>query len=390
MIVTYIFTMNTHYIPRLLLRPFAIGERINTYNFTTNSFEFKKLKNTFSEDNLFDEELEKQFASKLEGPFGNLLNNKLLHTDSINLNRQENLLLRKFLMINFLRAPIVNTDWDEMVERTQLQNHPSVQVREFLLRHHPELKEEFEKVQPSFENYITNLRKAMEIDSLEDIAAGRKELDISTSLQYVARRAMTFVIAFWDTSDIGQEFILPKLPGITEMDYVSIFHKSMVLQERRYQLEAEWLPDDLLSEIQRLQLGSAMFSENYSIYPISPTRCIVCFSPYFRAFFPVMDVRDKIAYPPLLKEEKFYYHFYKPLRMELFRPCKVQYNQSYSYQVKTLTNEELHHVNSMMLDMETEEFAFHNRDKICDSMKYYDNIVAFADRKKHDFSKLYK
>ena len=67
--------MNTHYIPRLLLRPFAIGERINTYNFTTNSFEFKKLKNTFSEDNLFDEELEKQFASKLEGPFGNLLNN---------------------------------------------------------------------------------------------------------------------------------------------------------------------------------------------------------------------------------------------------------------------------------------------------------------------------
>ena len=137
--------MNTHYIPRLLLRPFAVGERINTYNFTTNTFEHRKLKNTFSEDNLFDEELEKLFASKLEGPFGNLLNNKLLHTDSIKLNRQENLLLRKFLMINFLRAPIVNTDWNEMLERTQLQNHPSVQAREFLMRHHLELKEEFEK-----------------------------------------------------------------------------------------------------------------------------------------------------------------------------------------------------------------------------------------------------
>jgi len=63
--------MTTHYIPRLLLRPFAIGEHINTYNFTTNTFEFKKLKNTFSEDNLFDEELEKLFARKLEGYFGN-------------------------------------------------------------------------------------------------------------------------------------------------------------------------------------------------------------------------------------------------------------------------------------------------------------------------------
>ena len=381
--------MNTHYIPRLLLRPFAVGERINTYNFTTNTFEHKKLKNTFSEDNLFDEELEKLFASKLEGPFGNLLNNKLLHTDSIKLNRQENLLLRKFLMINSLRAPIVNTDWNEMVERTRLQNHPSVQAREFLMRHHPELKEEFEKGQPSADNYITNLKKAMEIDSLKDIAAGREELEISISLQFAARRAMASVIAFWDTSNTEQEIILPKLPGITEMDQVSIFYKSNVLQQRRNQLEAEWLPDDLLPEIQRLQLGSVMFSENYSIYPISPTRCIVGFSPYFRAFFPVVDARGKIAYPPLLKEEQFYNHFYRPLRMELLRPCRVQYNQEYFYQVKMLTREELRLINSMMLDMETEEFAFHDLDRIRDSMMYYDNHAVFADKKKHDFRRLY-
>lgn len=382
--------MNNHYIPRLLLRPFAIGEHINTYNFTTNIFESKKLKNTFSEDDLFDEKLEKLFADKLEGPFGNLLNNKLLCNDTINLNRQENLLLRKFLMINFLRAPIVNADWDEMVEWTRLQEHPSVQAREFLMRHHPELKEEFEKIQPSADNYITNLRKVMEIDSLEDISEGREVLDISASLQYVARRTMASVIAFWDASNTEQEFILPKLPGITEMDYVSIFHKSMVINARRFQLEAEWLPDDLLSEIQRLQLGSVMFSENYSIYPISPTRCIACFSPYFRAFFPMMDARDKTVYPPLLNQVQFSHHFYEPLRMELFTPCKVQYNQSYSYQVKTLTNEELHRFNSIMLNMETEEFAFRDFDKICDSMKYYDNNAVFANRKKHDFGNLYK
>lgn len=381
--------MNTHYIPRLLLRPFAEGERINTYNFTANTFEHKKLKNTFSEDDLFDEELEKLFASKLEGPFGNLLNNKLLHADFIKLNRQENLLLRKFLMINFLRAPIVNTDWDEMVKRTQLQDHPSVQAREFLQRHHPELKAEFEADSPSTENYIVNLRKAMEIDSLEDIAEGREELEISRSLQFAATKAMASVIAFWDTLNTEQELILPKLPGITEMDQVSMFHKSMVLRERRNQLEEEWLPDDLLPEIQRLQLGSALFSENYSIYPISPTRCIVCFSPYFRAFFPVTDARGKIAYPPLLKEEQFYRHFYKPLRMELFKPCRTHNNQDYFYQVKMLTREELHHINSMMFQMETEEFAFHNLDRIRDSIMYYDNHAVFADKKKHDFRRLY-
>ena len=382
--------MNTHYIPRLLLRPFAKGEHINTYNFTTNTFEFKKLKNTFSEDDLFDEELEKRFAGKLEGPFGNLLHNKLLHTDMINLNRQENLLIRKVLMIDFLRAPIVNTDWDEMVERTRLQDHPSVQAIEFLLRHHPEMKDVFEAGIPSADNYISNLKKAMEIDSLEDIAEGREELDILPSLKYAARRAMAAVFIFWDASDTKQEFILPKLPGVTEMDYVSVFHKSMVLQARKFQLEEEWLPDDLLPEIHRLMLGSMLFSENYSIYPIAPTRCIVCFSPYFRAFFHVMDARGKIAYPPLLKQEQFDRHFYKPLRMELFTPCKVRDNQSYFYHVKRLTKEELHHLNSLMLDMETEEFAFHDFEKISDSMQYYDNKAVFSEKKKHDFSKLYK
>lgn len=381
--------MNTHYIPRLLLRPFAVGEFINTYNFTTSAFEHKKLKKTFSEDNLYDEELEKLFANKLEGPFGNLLNNKLLHTDLIELNRQENLLLRKFFMINFLRAPIVNTDWDEMVKRTQLQEHPSVQAREFLQRHHPELKEEFKAGLPSTENYIANLRKAMEIELLEDIAEGREEFDISLSLQFAARRAMASVIAFWDTSNTEQEIILPKLPGITEMDYISVFYKSMVLKERRNQLEAEWLPDGLLPEVKRLQLGSTMFSENYSIYPISPTRCIVCFSPYFRAFFSVANAGGKIVYPPLLKEEQFYHHFYKPLRMELFKPCRVQHNQDYFYQIKMLTREELQHLNSLMLDMETEEFAFHDLDRIRDSMMYYDNHAVFTDKKKHDFRKLY-
>lgn len=382
--------MNTHYIPRLLLRPFAIGGHINTYNFITGSFEFKKLKNTFAENDLFDEGLEKQFAGKLEGPFGNLLNNKLLHSDSIQLNRQENLLLRKFLMINFLRAPIVNTDWEEMVRRTKMQDHPTVQARNFLLRHHPELQDEFEKGLSSSDNYIANLRKAMEIDSLEEIAAGKTEPAISIPLQNAARRAMMSVIAFWDAANIDEEFILAKLPGITEMDQISIFYKNLVLENRRRQLEEEWLPDDLSCEIQRLQLGSIFFSENYSIYPISPTRSIVCFSPYFRAFFSVMDVSSrKKMYPPLLKEDQFCNHFYKPLRMELFEPCKVEFNQTYSYQVKMLTNEELQHVNSLMLDMETEEFAFHDINKIIDSIKYYDNSAVFAEKKKHDFSKRY-
>lgn len=89
---------------------------------------------------MFDPELETAFSTKLEGPFSDLLHHKLLVGDTVSINRKENQLIRKFLMINFLRAPIVNCTWEEMVERTESQQHPSVQAREFLLRHHPELK----------------------------------------------------------------------------------------------------------------------------------------------------------------------------------------------------------------------------------------------------------
>ena len=126
--------MNNHYVPCLLLKQFATNEKVNSYDFTTNAFSRKKLKNTFVLKDIFDEDLERAFATKIEGPFGDLLNHKLLRGDTITINRNENLLIRKFLMINALRAPIVNTSWDEMVERTKLQLHPSVQAIEFLIR----------------------------------------------------------------------------------------------------------------------------------------------------------------------------------------------------------------------------------------------------------------
>jgi hypothetical protein len=68
----------------------------------------------------------------------------------------------------------------------------------------------------------------------------------------------------------------------------------------------------------------------------------------------------KKLYPPLLKENQFYNNFYIPPRLELFKPYEVKLNQSYFYQVKQLTKDEVYHINSLLFDMETEEFAFHD------------------------------
>ena len=379
--------MNNHYIPCLLLKQFATNEKVNSYDFTTNSFSRKKLKNTFVSKDIFDEELERAFATKIEGPFGDLLNHKLLRGDTITINRNENLLIRKFLMINSLRAPIVNTSWDEMVERTKQQLHPSVQAIEFLIRHNREWKEIFENMTYSKEIYIPNLKKAMEIDSLEELADSDARGDVSFQLKFAARHAMVTTIAFWDCTELEQEFILPKLPGISQMDNISIFHKYLMIRDLRSKKEKYGMSENLKRELGRLEYGSSVYMDNFSIYPISPTRVLICFSPYFRAFYPITDPTNTIElYPPLLKKEQFDRHFFEPMRLELFEPCKNIFNRYYQYSVKKLKEDEVQILNAHLLDMETEEFIFHDFNRIRDSFWYYDKKVKFGGIKKHNFS----
>lgn len=399
--------MRTHYIPKLLLRKFGTGEKINTYDFASQTFKTKKLKDTFVENDLFDPELEYAFASKLEGPMGNLLNNKLLGTRKIIIDRTENMLMRKFLMINFLRAPINKATWEEMVEKMDLREHPSVQKMEFLHKHFPEYKKFLDSVVPSKASYISDLKMAMEFDTLEDILNPLNADKISNTLLSGANLAVLSTIAFWDCEGTGQEFIMPKLQGISMMDDRGSLYKFSIMQSRKKEIEEKGIGKDLLKietgnqweskrkylqecymkEIDRLVYGSLLDSDNFRIYPISPTRVLVCFSPYFRAFFSVKDPTNSVELlPPLLQKEQFSRHFFKPMRMELFRPCENVINKSYMYSVKSITTEEVMEINAMLLDMETEEFAFHDYNKIRDSFWYYDNKAQFALRKKHNFS----
>ena len=171
------------------------------------------------------------------------------------------------------------------------------------------------------------------------------------------------------------------------MDQVSIFYKSLIIWEKRKEFKKNGMSPFLMHELDRLEYGSVIFSENFSIYPISSTRLLICFSPYFRAFFPIMDETNGfVLYPPILQKEQFNRHFFEPMRMELFKPCINYDNKSYQYEVKSLTAEEVMSLNAILLDMETEEFVFHDYNKIRDSFWYYDNKAKFNLPKKHNFS----
>ena len=190
----------------------------------------------------------------------------------------------------------------------------------------------------------------------------------------------------WDCADTGMEFLYPKLPGICMMDQGGILYKMNVLLELQEKKRREGLPEDLGREFQRLIWGTSVYSSNFGVYPLSPTRALVEFSPYFRAFFPVYDPTGKWeVYPPLLGKEQFDRHFYYPMRMELFSPCDNRFNQEYEYTVRKLTEEETLLVNCLQLSMETEAFVFHDFNRIRETFWHYEHRIEFAKGKKNRF-----
>lgn len=378
--------MNNHYIPRLLLRRFAENNKVNTYSFLSNEFAVKKIKNVFSENDLFDAELEAELAVKLEGPFGDLLNHRLLKGEQIRVNRRENLLIRKFFMILFLRAPIVKLSWEEMLKKTDMEDSWHAQIHNRMM-YLPEYRQLFDEMWFSARAYTLNLRRALAFDYMEQLLDHR---ELCTGmLQFAAQRAMVTPHAVWDCADSGMEFIFPKLPAISLEDQQGILYKTQVLLDLWERKRAECAPAFVQAEIERLLWGNCVYNSNFTVLPISPTRAIVCFAPYFRAYFPMYDPDGKIQiYPPLLERAQFDKHFYEKMRMELFTPCISLWNRHYKYEVRHLTREETCQINGLFLNMETDEFVFHDYNRIRDTFWYYQDIMHFSHKKKHDFSHL--
>ena len=377
--------MNNHYISRLLLRKFAEGNSVGSYDLIKGEISKKNIKRVFAGQDIFDPELERTMANKIEGPVGDLLNNRLLvGRDSIELDRRENRLLRKYVMLHGLRAPILNTSWEEMIRRTRTEDHPALLRLEFMFEIIPGFRDYFLEEFNNTESYLSNLKLALETDSLEELADFGT--DVPVSLQVAACQALLGGIAFWDSRECEEEFVLPKLPGISMLDLQGPMYKCSVIAG----LCDRVLPNSLLPELERLYNGGLLYSDNYTIYPISPYRTIIFFSPYFRAFFPIMDYEGRrVVYPPLLGRKQFDRHFFEPTRMELFEPCKSKRNSRYRYKVHQLKKEEVFLINSLILDMETEEFVFHDFEKIRDSLRYYDREAKLAYGKKHDFRSCY-
>ena len=96
--------VNSHYVPQLILRHFAVDDRIQYCDLSKGIVETRNIRSAFSEKGYYPDEIEKEMCYKTESQFANLLNNKLLKEQRrIVLTREELFILKKYLIVTTIR-----------------------------------------------------------------------------------------------------------------------------------------------------------------------------------------------------------------------------------------------------------------------------------------------
>ena len=134
---------NSHYVPMLTLRKFA--ERLCLFNVRTGEYkENIKLDKSFSEKNLYSDDIEEKLNRRLESQFGNLFSHKLFNAEGkIELKRDELYLIKKFILVSIIRSS--GSEEFLQVEKNYYKNK-----NEFAKKFALENGLEYKKIEPPF------------------------------------------------------------------------------------------------------------------------------------------------------------------------------------------------------------------------------------------------
>ena len=107
--------MNNHFLSRMLLRRYEDEKGKNHYIDISQKNVFTgKSKKLFSVKDIFSEELEQKMNTEIEGPAADIIIHKILpKTNTVNLNREETMKIRSFIVLQSVRSYYRNASFEQ-------------------------------------------------------------------------------------------------------------------------------------------------------------------------------------------------------------------------------------------------------------------------------------
>ena len=345
---------NSHYVSRLILRNFADDGNVNVFDVKTQEMRKEKVKNICSKNNLYSEDVEKGFATNIEGPFGDLLANRILKYNSFTLSRKDILTIKKYLNMHFLRSLLCSMSKEDQRKLFPKALYGRVKDREWCLD------------EKTFDTVMSDISVAK---SLNGSVNRESPISVLATNLFVSNSE----IAFWEAPE-GKEFVMPQLAGIVTHNTgssIRAFQVKLAMKRNLSNLEASYISAYYLNPVN--MFGSNV---NYIFTAVSPKMGIVLISSFFKLFFAINDKKN--YYPSVISAEYFDVNFPERMNMELFRPAnndafvinrrnvKGYFNTEHAknfkarYEKKLLNEHEVNIVNEVLINAEYDFFVFHN------------------------------
>lgn len=359
---------NNHFVPRLVLRRY--NDRLSVFNIKTGVLkENNKLENIFSEQNLYDEDIEIMLGQNVESPFANILTNKILKaevSDEIELTRKELNIIKKFLLTEQMRVFINEGKYSALEKYLTAFQKASGAKYPF-----EEKVIEEETVEARWQR---NLRVIVECSDLMHI----QEHELCTYEIY--RWAQIYnsgYLAIWDSSSCREDFIVSDI-GMTSEVEPSFVKIGLEVEKKDYLLKALQSAKKVSEkELYFGLLNSQMnFHENFYMFSISKNRMIVIINPFFRLYSNRQYAEEvKVPKPDIWPTEITDKALFAKNRSQqlpiVFGKPVLNENDKFWYKVLPMKFDDVVWVNMLMLDRIDTYLGFSDMENIADSVFNY-------------------
>lgn len=363
--------MKNHYVPQFIIKKFS--KAINVFNLKTGELrESRPACKVFYEKDIYDDEVEKSLNLNLETAFSKLLNDKLLADNKIVLNREELLFVKKYMLISSIRAQGEEHFRGFLVSfKRNTDLFYSVNQR-FIKSTLPYTGETTLSNRELFNNAILAFSQAEFIEDLAFNSLCTKEM-----VAYAATFLLSY-ITFWDAPD-GNEFVLSDVGMISEYEGIHQITSGLDLYKYSY-LYHQCLNDkDRIAVYSDLLSSNAVMYENYDIFNFSKKRCLIMVSPFFRQYFGmncsiydkehivVTTLPEPDIWPAVIQNRNL---FVPPGNEYAISPYIHVKDDLYIYEPKTLNQEELIYINSMLIMQSKELIGFDSAKNVFPSIEF--------------------
>lgn len=359
-----------HYVSQLIIKRFAPS--VTTFDMQTNQIiANRQASKIFVERDIYDNDIEKKLAHDLEQPFALILDKKILNCDKIRLTRNELYLVKRFMLMDSVRTYTpedfqrVITDFSSNTQRYLDVNRDSFNK---MLKSLPTT----ESLHISaYDLHMRAMKLYLECATAEEMLVH----PLATQELYCwAKVVFDAYLSFWDSHD-NHEFILSSSGMLSDYEPSHIIFEGVDLSKFSYLLEQMRKSGSnqnlLLFYAYCLAFNNLMY-ENFNIFNLSSTRCMVLVHPFFNLYnneIGVVNGENVVApkpdiWPSWIESRDV---SQRPI-VKYKTPGILEKDDEFEYSTVKLTEWDTIYVNQLILSQTHRLMGFNHIEKIIDSI----------------------